>query len=227
MSSYFDAINQTTSSSTGTTTAQTSNEAVMGKEDFLKLLVAQMQNQDPLSPDDPTEFTAQLAQFSSLEQLFTLNESVNNMVASSTSSDQLATLNTIGKDVSYFSSSFEYNGESIEIGYELDGSASEVSLSLISDGQTVAILEGEELTEGRHFISWEGLSTTNEAAPHGKYQIVMQAKSVGEDSVAAAPLVKSEVTGVDLDGTNGGILITQAGQVAFNSILGVFEPVTK
>ncbi len=70
MSSYIDSINQATTASLGISTAKNSNDAVMGKEDFLTLLVAQLQNQDPLNPDDPTEFTAQLAQFSSLEQLF-------------------------------------------------------------------------------------------------------------------------------------------------------------
>ena len=72
MSSYIDSINQAATASTGKSTAKKDDDAVMGKQDFLSLLVAQLQNQDPLNPDDPTEFTAQLAQFSSLEQLFTL-----------------------------------------------------------------------------------------------------------------------------------------------------------
>jgi flagellar basal-body rod modification protein FlgD len=224
MSSYIDSINQATTAATGSNSSSITNDAVMGKEDFLMLLVAQLQNQDPLSPDDPTEFTAQLAQFSSLEQLFTLNEGMDNMVNSNANSDRFATLNTIGRDVAYNSSSFNYTGNPVEIGYQLDGQASEVTLSLQHEGVTIATLKGEELTNGSHFISWDGQLADGKNAPAGDYEIVLQAKAAADESVGAAPLVRSEVTGVDLEGNYGGILITKAGDVAFNSILGVYEP---
>jgi flagellar basal-body rod modification protein FlgD len=224
MSSYFDSINQATTAATGASSSTISNDAVMGKEDFLMLLVAQLQNQDPLSPDDPTEFTAQLAQFSSLEQLFSLNEGMENMVNSNANSDRFATLNTIGKDVAYNGSSFNFTGTPVEIGYQLDGQASEVTLSLQHEGVTIATITGEELTTGNHFITWDGQLAEGKNAPPGEYEIVLQAKATTDESVGAAPLVRSEVTGVDLEGNYGGILITKAGDVAFNSILGVFEP---
>lgn len=224
MSSYIDSINQATSTATGTSSSSITKDAVMGKEDFLMLLVAQLQNQDPLSPDDPTEFTAQLAQFSSLEQLFSLNEGMENMVNSNANSDRFATLNTIGKDVSYTGSSFNFTGSPVEIGYQLDGQASEVTLSLKNKGVTIATLDGEELTHGSHFLSWDGQLADGQKAPPGEYEIVLQAKAATDESVGAAPLVRSEVTGVDLEGDYGGILITKSGDVAFNSILGVYEP---
>lgn len=224
MSSYIDSINQATTAATGSSSSSITNDAVMGKEDFLMLLVAQLQNQNPLSPDDPTEFTAQLAQFSSLEQLFSLNEGMENMVNSNANSDRFATLNTIGKDVAYNGSSFNYNGNPVEIGYQLDGQAAEVTLSLQHKGVTIATLNGEELTNGSHFITWDGQLADGKNAPAGEYEIILQAKAAADESVGAAPLVRSEVTGVDLEGNYGGILITKAGDVAFNSILGVYEP---
>jgi flagellar basal-body rod modification protein FlgD len=226
MSSYIDVLNQTTTAATGTDTAISKKDAIMGKQDFLMLLVAQLQNQDPLNPSDPTEFTAQLAQFSSLEQLFTLNESMDNLTASNANADRFTTLNTIGKDVAYHSSSFNFTGESIELGYQLDGQASDVTLSLQQDGVTIATLKGDELGTGSHYITWDGLLQNGKTAPVGKYEIAIQAKAVGEDSVGVAPLLKSEVTGVDLTGEYGGVLITKAGEVAFSSILGVYDPGT-
>lgn len=223
MSSYIDSISQATTASTGTSSAKDTKDAVMGKEDFLKLLVTQLQNQDPLNPDNPTEFTAQLAQFSSLEQLFSLNKSMDNLATSNANSDKFSTLGTIGKQVEYHSASVNFSGDPVKIGYQLDGQASNVTLSLQKDGVTVATLKGKELGAGSHFMTWDGQLQNNTTAPDGKYTIVLQAKAATEDSIAAAPLLRSEVTGVDLDGDNGGTLITKAGEVAFNSILGVYE----
>lgn len=224
MSSYIESINQAATASAGKTTAKSKDDAVMGKQDFLTLLVAQLQNQDPLNPDDPTEFTAQLAQFSSLEQLFTLNESMNNMVTSNANSDRLSTLSTIGKDVSYTASSFNFTGDPIELGYKLDGQASAVTLSLQLNGATVATLKGTELSAGNHYLTWDGLTKSGVKAPVGNYKIVLEAKAAADGSIEASPLIKSEVTGVDLSGESGGTLITKAGEVSFNGIIGVYDP---
>lgn len=223
MSSYVDTVSQAKTASAGSSTILNKNEAMMGKEDFLMLLVAQLQNQDPLNPDEPTEFTAQLAQFSSLEQLFTLNESMENMARSNANSDRFSTLNTIGKEVVYNDDSFKFNGEAVNIGYELDGNASEVTISIKQDGATIATIDADQLGSGRHFISWDGMKTDGSEAPHGEYEITLHAKATAGESVGIAPLIQSEVTGVDLDGSYGGILITKAGEVAFNTILEVYE----
>lgn len=219
-----DAITRAAIASSGQTTAKKKEEAVMGKEDFLKLLVTQLKNQDPLNPDDPTEFTAQLAQFSSLEQLFTLNESVNNLVTSTNNSDRLSTLSTIGKEVAYTSSSFSFDGSPVEVGYQLDGPATEVTLELQLNGVTQASIKGTELAKGNHYIAWDGLLKNGSKAPSGNYKIVVSAKAGEGSSVAVNPLVKSEVTGVDLGSGGGGTLITKAGEIAFTSIIGVYDP---
>lgn len=220
-------IQDITQAQTVTATTDSSTSAgldIMGKQDFLTLLVAQLQNQDPLNPDDPTEFTAQLAQFSQLEQLFNLNDSMKNLVTSNANSDKFATLQTIGKNVVFQGSKFEYDGEeAIELGYMLDGNASEVQITIQKDGATVATLDGTELEPGNHFVSWDGLDKDGNPAGSGSYSIAIAAKAKEGESVAASPLLKSEVTGVDLTGDYGGKLLTKAGEVSFASILGVYE----
>jgi len=201
-----------------------SAEDTMGKEDFLTLLVAQLQNQDPLNPDEPTEFTAQLAQFSSLEQLFTLNDTMKNLATSNANADRFATLQTIGKNVVYQESSFEYDGKDpIELGYQLDGPAAEVQLTIKKDGAAVTVLDGTELTKGNHFLNWDGLDDKGDPAGSGSYSFSISVKAGEGESVAGSPLLKSEVTGVDLTGEYGGKLLTKAGEVAFTSILGVYD----
>lgn len=223
--SYIEAISQASTASSSTTST-TSTDDVLGKEDFLTLLVAQLQNQDPLNPDDPTEFTAQLAQFSQLEQMFNLNESVDGMAASIENSDSMTALQTMGKEVVYESSSFNYDGSEVEVGYQLDGYASEVTLYLQLNGSTMKTITGSDLTAGNHFTTWDGTTDSGQQAPVGEYNIVMEVQAGEGNSVAASPLVKSEVTGVDLQGSVGGTLITSAGEIGFTYILGVYDKET-
>ncbi|MBW1635841.1 MAG: flagellar hook assembly protein FlgD [Deltaproteobacteria bacterium] len=224
MSSYIDVISQGNTAAAAGVKNEINSKTSMGKEDFLTLLVTQLQNQDPLNPDNPTEFTAQLAQFSSLEQLFTLNESMNDLVTSNAASDKFSSLNTIGKEVAYQSDSFNFSGESREIGYQLDSPATEITLELQQNGTTIATLQGTELTKGSHFILWDGLTTSGAPAPVGSYKIRINTKSIDGESAAALPLIRSEVTGVDLAGESGGILITLDGETNYGDIVGIYNP---
>jgi len=212
------------SAKTSTSTSATKTADIMGKEDFLTLLVAQLQNQDPLNPDDPTEFTAQLAQFSSLEQLYNLNESMAGLTTAQANSEKLSALSLIGKEVSYNGSSFTFEGDPIAVGYQLDGIASGVTLSLQNaDGKTVKTLEAAdtELKSGNHFITWDGTDMDGKTVADGTYKIVLSATAASSGgSVAAAALISSEVTGVDL---SNGMLTTKAGEVLFNNLIRVTE----
>ncbi len=88
------------SSTTSTTTSKKTSESFLGKEDFLKLLVAQLKNQDPSNAQDMESMTQQMTQFSMLEQLTNMNE------ASATTAVSLArshAVDLLGKSVSYMS----------------------------------------------------------------------------------------------------------------------------
>lgn len=212
------------SSTTGSTSTAKDDKSVLGKEDFLSLLVAQMKNQDPLNPDDPTQFTAQLAQFSQLEQLFNLNGSMENLVTSYQNADKLTAIGTIGKEVAFNSDTLTFTGQPVTLGYQLDEKAAEVSIALKKDGSTVAILKGEELDKGTHYLTWDGLTSKGDAASSGDYSIVIEAKNYQGEYLQAGTVVRSIVTGADLDGTTGGTLLTGSGDISFSNILGVFTP---
>lgn len=193
----------------------------LGKEDFLKLLVTQLQNQDPLNPSDPTEFTAQLATFSSLEQLFTVNANLGKMAASSGDIERLSALGLIGKEVVSTSGDFRLGTEGVELGYHLDVPASEVSLSILDgSGRAVAALTPTSTAAGDHFIRWNGTGFSGQQLPPGKYSLVAQARAADESSVPARALVKGTVTGVDL-GSSGSVLVSNAGDFRLKDVASV------
>jgi flagellar basal-body rod modification protein FlgD len=215
----------TTKNTTSSSSAGDSSSKIMGKEDFLTLLVAQLKNQDPLNPDDPTAFTAQLAQFSTLEQLTNLNDSMTGLVTSTDNATKLSALGLIGKAVTFSGSSFTYNGDdSVKLGYSLDGPAAEVQLLIQdSNGKAIRTLSGTELTKGNHTLTWDGLDEDGNKMEAGTYKVAVTAKGVDSAGVAASPIITSEVTGVDMSTNVSAILNTKAGDVDFTKILGVFS----
>jgi len=229
---YISGISQayTAADKANKTAADTTDKAAdkkkktLGQDDFLTLLVAQLQNQDPLNPSDPTEFTAQLANYSQLEQLFNLNDSMDKLAASQNNSERLSALSMIGKQVLVEGSKFSLGEDSAQIGYRVDGTAAEIQLHIQdSTGQRVATLHPTELTAGNHFITWQGVDENGEHLPAGKYTIVVESQSSGEgETVGVSPLVRADVTGVDLaDGS--AILITDAGEFSMADIHGVYN----
>lgn len=114
-------------SGSGNTTSTTSTTAAttLGKEAFLQMLVAQLKYQDPMNPADGTEFASQLAQFSSLEQLTNLNDSIESLAVDTNS---LQAVNLIGKAVS------AGEGDSLVTGTVTAVSFSDGSVYLTLDG---------------------------------------------------------------------------------------------
>jgi flagellar basal-body rod modification protein FlgD len=92
------ATGSTTTTSPGGAAPTQANNQILGKDDFLKLLIGQMQNQDPLSPTDPSQYMSQMTQFSILEQITNLAQT-SNATASNDYDAQAVAL--VGKTVTY------------------------------------------------------------------------------------------------------------------------------
>jgi flagellar basal-body rod modification protein FlgD len=195
--------------------------STMGKEDFLTLLVAQLQNQDPLNPSDPTEFTAQLAQFSSLEQLFTVNESLTGLTSATQSQQQLSALSLIGREAVFDSNSFRLGAEDVTLGYNLETTADRVELHVQdSSGKSVAVLKPADKTAGTHFVTWDGLDGSGRQVAAGNYTLSILALDPAEEGIAAQPRFKGRITGVDLQ-SSGSTLVTASGNYTLSDMVGV------
>ncbi|PIE59710.1 MAG: flagellar hook capping protein [Desulfobulbus propionicus] len=218
-------ITTTADTTTTSTTAESGN--TLGMDEFLTLLVAQLQYQDPLNPSDPTEFTSQLAQYSELEQLFNLNDAMDELTTAQNTSQQISSLSLIGKDILVEGDSFSYSGEPVDLGYKIEGTVDSATIYIQdSTGQTVDTIEIDDTSEGNHTFSWTGLDSEGNPLESGTYSIsVVTGEESSEDAVVT-PLMKTEVTGVDLEGSEP-MLTTSFGNFTIDSIHGAYDQEAK
>lgn len=204
-----------TSSATNTAAASTAVGALgknLGKDDFLKLLVAQLRNQDPLDPSDPTQFTAQLAQFSSLEQQFTTNEHLARIAAPDANMERVSALGMIGHGVVVEKSGFTLGSDPVGLGFKLEQAASNVNLMVKNAaGDYVGLVPVGAQAAGSRFFTWNGTGLNGETLPPGNYTLEVSAMN-GDQAVAATARLKGWVTGVDLN-AQGSVLVTSVGEV--------------
>ncbi len=224
MPDLYSGINAASGVKTAATvTAQNKKSDTLGQEQFLKLFVAQLQNQDPMNPQDATEISSQLAQYSQLEQLTNINRSMKTLIEAYQNTAKISSLGTIGKDVAYASSDIIYDGEPATIGYRLQSPASRISITIRKENAVVATLNGEKLAKGDHYLTWDGTNDNGDPLPQGDYTFSAQALDSEGKATQLTTLVRNEVTGIDLTGQNGGTIKTRGKDIDFNSILGVFN----
>jgi flagellar basal-body rod modification protein FlgD len=143
----------------------------LGKEDFLTMLVAQLQNQDPLSPMEGTDFSAQLAQFSSLEQLMNLNDSMDSLASSFSNDSEGDMLGYMGKQVTGTVDSMKVENGLVSGGFFSLSEDADVIVYVTDDsGQTVKTLYEGTKSYGAHIINWDGTDESGNAVADGAYK---------------------------------------------------------
>jgi flagellar basal-body rod modification protein FlgD len=194
------AINQTTPQTAGGSIGGTS----MGRDDFLKLLIAQLQNQDPLKPLDNQEFAAQLATFNSLDQLIGINQKLDGLGDQQRQVGQLGAAALIGKEIIADGNQVALDaGQPATIGYSLNSSATRVALT-ISDaaGKIVRTLDLGSRAAGDQSVVWDGRDGTGKTLPAGVYSVQVNAFDVAGNKIGASGQTRGVVTGVGLSGSD-------------------------
>jgi flagellar basal-body rod modification protein FlgD len=183
----------------------------LGQEVFLELMVAQMQNQDPLSPQENSEFVAQLAQFSSVEGLDKLNDTMDNFVGSFQSGQALQASSMVGRVVKVDSeTSYLPTDGAIAGTIELPQSTNNLSLKIYdSSGQLVADQMLGEAAAGDIVFVWDGTDVDGNQAAAGVYRFEAVANLDGR-SVQVNTALSANVDSVTV-GANSTISLNVAG----------------
>ncbi len=182
----------------------------LGKDEFLQLLVAQMQNQNPLNPMSGSEFVSQLSQFTSVEQLMKLNAGIDALANSQTlmrkSISNTMAASLAGKEVRAVSNRVNLDpGEDCTIPFKLGSTSTLVEISVVdSAGNTVRTVKLENLAAGKHTWKWNGETENGGTAPEGIYEIQISAYN---DDKKIGALTFQEGTAEKVRYTKDGVLL--------------------
>lgn len=151
----------------------------LGKDSFLKLLVAQLANQTPTNPVDGTQFVAQLAQFSELEQLTQIGEQLTGLQSSQAGMISNQTVAFLGKEVTYPGDQVTHvEGEPTKISFRMGSGATDVDVVIKNQSGVEVARIPAGTAAGPQTINWSGLNNGVEA-PSGNYTFTVEA--VGKD----------------------------------------------
>lgn len=196
----------------------------MGKDDFLKLLIAQIQNQNPLEPQEATELTAQLAQFSSLEKLININDALKDIELIQSSINNAQAVSFIGKNVLSLGNEITIsNGATPDIQYELVQDASIVQIDIFdSNSNLVRTLSVGSQKAGRQAVPFDGLDKNGTPLPDGEYSYQVSASNLEDDSISVISYSTGKVKGVSFeDGT--AVLLVGDHKVPVSYFVEVFD----
>ncbi len=195
-----DAVTSTASTVREPVNAITSdNVQELGREVFLRLLVEQLQAQDPTNPVENEDFISQLAQFTSLEQTTNINDNLESLIGQSERRTKLDLVNLIGQEVSAQGNilTLKETGDQT-LSYVLDSAAQNVKLDIFNEKGRL-VRSWKELgfqEEGPHQFLWDGTDDRGDRVEPGVYSFVLRANDVKQKEVLATPYMRDVVKSV-------------------------------
>ena len=192
--------------------------STLGQEDFLKLLMTQLQNQDPMEPMDNGEFMGQMAQFSTVQGVTEMGESIDGLVSIYQGQQMSANAGMIGKQALVNGNWAQLEGGKLAGAIDLTTAANDLRVDVKSEtGELMASIGLGSKMAGTQEFSWDGLKNDGTAAPEGKYYLSASAVRDGQTTVPPMQ-VYGTVNSVQLKGSEVTLNVSGQGNVSFNSV---------
>ena len=207
------AVNPYSQLNAASTSTQTANEA--GSADrFLKLLVTQMQHQDPLNPMDNAQITSQMAQINTVNGIEQLNGTVKGLNSQFTQLQALTGASLVGRDVTLQGNKMAVRSEVGTGGFDLAGTSDRVKLEVLSPaGRVVDTVELGTMEPGRHSFNWKAAGL-----PDGAPYTFRITATKGTAAVSSTPLMRDRVDAVNTNGTSLVLETRNNGPIAYSDI---------
>src|SRR5579872_4511520 len=213
-------VNPSGTSGSGSSSSSTSGIGGLTINDFLTLMTAQLQNQDPLNPTDSNQFLSQLSELSTVEGISQLNTSVSTLSNSMLSSQALTSASLVGQNVLAQASSASYtSGQALGGAVQVPAGATGVTLTVSNAAGAVVNQIAVPATAGLQSFTWNGDMSNGQPAPSGTYSVAANAV-VGGKSQTATTYVSGTVSSVTLGATGQSPTLntSQLGAVPLSSV---------
>jgi len=226
-----NTTNSIYSSGTSTATTKAKGKSTLGKDDFLKLMMQQLKYQDPMNPMDGSAYASQLAQFSSLEQLQNLNDSMTSSINANyvltQSINNTLSANLVGKEVKLSGNTITNSGQSSgEIGYTLPANAGSVTITIKdSAGKTIKTLNNCDLSKGDHKLSWDFSDNNGSKSPNGNYTYSVEAKTSDGSSLTATTFRVGKIDAIRFT-DSGAKLVVNGTEYSLSDIIEIMNSTT-
>jgi len=208
-----NAANTYTALNGGTSSSATS-KADEASDRFLKLLVTQMQNQDPLNPMDNAQITSQMAQINTVNGVEKLNTTVKGLNAQFSQLQALTGASLVGRQVTLAGNKLNVDGSASSASFDLSGSATAVKVEVLSSaGRVVDTLQLGPMDAGRQNFSWKA-QLQSDGSPY-LFKVVATRGTV---EVAATSLMHDRVDAVNTDATGLVLDTRNTGPVAYSDV---------
>ncbi|WP_158243102.1 flagellar hook assembly protein FlgD [Acidimangrovimonas sediminis] len=200
-------------STTGSAASSAADQLGVDYNNFLQLLTAQIQNQDPLQPMDSTQFVSQLAQLSQVEQSVQTNQNLETLNTTVGGIAGQSSIGLLGRSVSLASDRLELSGGVAATTYELASAAASVSATITDDsGNVVRSLTGLSTAGGSKVaLGWDGKNNSGVTQADGIYHVTINAVDASGDTISYDTYPTTTVEQV-LFGTDGQTLKLRNGQ---------------
>ena len=224
--SYVDSLLSSTAASTASSTASSSSTTSgLGMDAFLQLLVTQLQYQDPLSPMDDKEFVAELAQFSSLEQLTEINTGIDKLSSIGQEQQLLGAVNFIGKTIEATGTAVSLSeGEATAVTFSLPEDAATCLVNVLdSAGSIVRTVDLGATTAGDVEFAWDGKDYDGNVQDDGQYQVSVTATNADGEVMTVGATMSGTVVGITQSNGTYYLDIGNGRNVAFTDITNVVD----
>jgi flagellar basal-body rod modification protein FlgD len=207
-------VSSVSASSSPVDTPSAGVAAAGGADRFLKLLVAQMQNQDPLNPMDNAQVTSQMAQINTVTGIEKLNNTVQGLSGQFAQLQALQGASLVGRDVIVPGNMMDIDAGMGQGGFELTSAADAVTVELLSaSGQVVDTLRLGAQSAGLHSFDWNAGTATNDSGL--RFRVTSRLGSV---NTTATPLMRDSVDAISTSGTGFNLQLARAGTVAYSDV---------
>ncbi|HJV22722.1 MAG TPA: FlgD immunoglobulin-like domain containing protein [Holophagaceae bacterium] len=186
----------------------------MGQDAFLKLLVAQLQNQDPTGQgQDPNQMVQQLTAYSSLEQATKTNTLLGAIQGQNNGLAQFQAASLVGRTVKVQGSGFALQDGKASLALKLEGDAKVTLTVKDANGKVITTLSEGQLNKGIHTVGWDGLDSEGNKVADGTYSVTVTATDPGSDK--AVDFSTAFIMKVDAVSFANGQILLQSGAAAF------------